>query len=127
MDPYSPNEFLRIWKKKIYLQFCAASIRRLSDDVKVVEIFQRFNEKLIEFPNIFYINLTKKCIKHKKFRLAEKFLEQEKSIVVKVPQYLQLKNWNKALDLAIESNDRTVIKVVINKIFKVEQKKFLLK
>ena len=109
-------------KKKIYLQFCAASIKRLSDDVKVVEIFQRFNEKLIEFPNIFYINLTQKCIKHKKFRLSEKFLEQEKSIIVKVPQYLQLKNWNKALDLAIESNDRTVIKVVIDKIFKVEQK-----
>ena len=51
-------------KKKIYLQFCAASIRRLSDDVKVDEIFQRFNEKLIECPNIFYINLAKKCIKH---------------------------------------------------------------
>ena len=77
--------FLGYENEKIYLQFCAASIRRLSDDVKVVEIFQRFNEKLIEFPNIFYI---KKCIKHKKFRLSEKFLEQEKSIVVKVPQYL---------------------------------------
>ena len=47
--------------------------------------------------------------------------------MVKVPQYLQLKNWNKALDLAIESNDRTVIKVVIDKIFKVEQKKDFIK
>ena len=74
-----------------------------------------------------YINLVKKCIKNKIFRLSEKFLEQEKSIVVKVPQYLQLKNWNKALDLSIESNNRTVIKVVINKIFKVEQKKYLLR
>ena len=51
--------FLGYENEKIYLQFCAASIRRLSDDVKVVEIFQRFNEKLIEFPNIFYINLEK--------------------------------------------------------------------
>ena len=146
MDPDSPNEFLKIIMRyhdyrfafelnnylgyeneKIYLQFCAASIRRLSDDVKVDEIFQKFNEKLIECPNISYINLAKKCIKHKKFRLAEKFLEQEKSIVVKVPQYLQLKNWNRALDLAIESNDRTVIKVVIDKIFKVEQKKNFIK
>lgn len=42
--------------------------------------------------------------------------------MVKVPQYLELKNWDKALDLAIESNDRTVIKVVIDKIFKVEEK-----
>ena len=121
------NNYLGYENEKIYLEFCAASIRHLSDDVKVDEIFQKFNEKLIECPNISYINLAKKCIKHKKFRLAEKFLEQEKSIVVKVPQYLQLKNWNRALDLAIESNDRTVIKVVIDKIFKVEQKKNFIK
>lgn len=81
-----------------------------------------FVAKLEECPNISYITLAKKCIKNKKYKLAEKFLEQEKSIVVKVPQYLELKNWDKALDLAIESNDRTVIKVVIDKIFKVEEK-----
>ena len=142
MDPDSPDQFMKMVMRyhnynfafelnnylgydsdKIYLRFCAASIRRLSDDNKANEIFRKFNEKLSECQNISYITLAKKCIKHKKFKLAEKFLEQEKSIVVKVPQYLQLKNWDKALDLAIESNDRTVIKVVIDKIYKVEQKK----
>jgi len=140
MNPLSANEFMKIIMRyhdyrfafelnnylgyendKIYIQFCAANIRRLSDDFKADQIFNELNKKLLECPNISYISLAKKCIKHNKFKLAEKFLEQEKSIVVKVPQYLQLKNWNKALDLAIESNDRTVIKVVIDKIFKVEQ------
>ena len=146
MNPLSPNEFMKIIMRyhnyrfafelsnylgyeneKIYLQFCAANIRKLSDDIKADKLFNDLNQKLLECPNISYITLAKKCIKHKKYKLAEKFLEQEKSIVVKVPQYLQLKNWNKALDLAIESNDRTVVKVVIDKIFKVEQKREFIK
>ena len=141
MEPDNPDKFMKIIMKfhnyqfafelnnylgyendKIYLEFCAASIRRLLDDKDADSLFKMFNKKLEECPNISYITLAKKCIKNKKFRLAEKFLEQEKSIIVKVPQYLELKNWDKALDLAIESNDRTVIKVVIDKIFKVEQK-----
>ena len=141
MNPDSPSEFMKLIMRyhdyrfafelnsylgyeneKIYQQFCSANIRRLSDDINADKIFEALNEKLLECQNISYITLAKKCIKHKKFKLAEKFLEQEKSIVVKVPQYLQLKNWDKALDLAIESNDRTVIKVVIDKIYKVEEK-----
>ena len=121
------NNYLGYENEKIYLQFCIANIRRLSDDNKAEQLFKEFNDKLIDCPNISFITLAKKCIKHRKYKLAEKFLEQEKSIVVKVPQYLQLKNWNKALDLAIESNDRTVIKVVIDKIFKVEQKNHFIK
>lgn len=119
---YELNNFLGYESDKIYLEFCAASIRRLIDENNINDIFMNFVAKLEECPNISYITLAKKCIKNKKYKLAEKFLEQEKSIVVKVPQYLELKNWDKALDLAIESNDRTVIKVVIDKIFKVEEK-----
>ena len=108
---------------KIYQRFCVANIKKIRSDGDADYYFDVLNRKLSECPNISYITLAKKCIKHKKDRLAEKFLEQEKSIVVKVPQYLQLKNWTKALDLAIESNDRTVIKVVIDKIFKVQDQK----
>ena len=118
--------FLGYETDKIYQRFCVANIKRIKDDFDADYLFNSLNAKLSECPNVSYITLAKKCIKHNKLRLAEKFLEQEKSIVVKVPQYLQLKNWSKALDLAIESNDRTVIKVVIDKIFKVEkEKKFI--
>ena len=140
MDPDSPTEFskkilrynnypfafelcnfLGYETDKIYQRFCVANIKRLKNDSNADYIFDSLNRKLSECSNVSYITLAKKCIKHKKYNLAEKFLEQEKSIVVKVPQYLQLKNWSKALNLAIESNDRTVIKVVIDKIFKVEK------
>ena len=142
MDPDSGNEFIKKILRhnnynfafelcnflgyetdKIYQRFCVSNIKIIEDDFKADYLFNKLNEKLSECQNISYITLAKKCIKHNKLRLAEKFLEQEKSIVVKVPQYLQLKNWSKALDLAIESNDRTVIKVVIDKIFKVEKEK----
>jgi hypothetical protein len=44
----------------------------------------------------------------------------EKSDLVKIPQYLQLKKWDKALELSLKSYDINVIKVVIDKIYKVE-------
>ena len=113
--------FLGYETDKIYQRFCVSNIKRIKDDFQADYLFNSLNRKLSECSNISYITLAKKCIKHNKNNLAEKFLEQEKSIVVKVPQYLQLKNWSKALNLAIESNDRTVIKVVIDKIFKVEK------
>lgn len=146
MDPESPNEFIKKILRhhnyrfafelcnylgyetdKIYQKFCISNIKRLSDEFNVDKLFETLNSKLLECQNVSYITLAKKCIKHGKNLLAEKFLEQEKSIVVKVPQYLQLRNWKKALELAIESNDRTVIKVVIDKIFKVEKEKEFIK
>ena len=71
--------------------------------------------------NISYIEIAKKCIKYHKYDLADKFLKNEKSILVKIPQYLQLGKWNKALELAIKSCELKVIKVVIDKIYKVEE------
>ena len=146
MDPESPNEFIKKILRhhnyrfafelcnylgyetdKIYQKFCISNIKRISDEFNVDKLFESLNNKLLECQNVSYITLAKKCIKHGKNLLAEKFLEQEKSIVVKVPQYLQLRNWKKALELAIESNDRTVIKVVIDKIYKVEKESQFIK
>ena len=145
MGPDSPTEFIKLILRhynfhfafelsnylgyetdKIYQRFCVSNIKKIKDDSDTDYLFNGLNKKLSECQNVSYISIAKKCIKHNKLKLAERFLEQEKSIVVKVPQYLQLKNWGKALDLAIESNDRTVIKVVIDKIFKVENdRKFI--
>lgn len=146
MDPDSPNEFIKkilrhhnyrfafelsnylgFETDRIYQKFCISNIKRLTDEFNVDNLFETLNNKLSECQNVSYITLAKKCIKHGKNLLAEKFLEQEKSIVVKVPQYLELRNWKKALDLAVESNDRTVIKVVIDKIFKVEKEREFIK
>ena len=54
--------------------------KKIRSDGDADYYFDALNTKLSECPNISYITLAKKCIKHKKDRLAEKFLEQEKLI-----------------------------------------------
>ena len=145
MDPNSGNEFIKKILRHhnygfafdlcnclgydqdiVYQRFFITNIKRIKSDSNVDYYFEKLLAIIKECPNISDVALAKKCIKHQKFNLAEKFLEREKSIVVKVPQYLQLKNWSKALDLSIQTNDRALIKIVIDKIFKVEKiKKFI--
>ena len=40
----------------------------------------------------------------------------EKSDLVKIPQYLQLKNWDKALELSYETYDSDILATALNKI-----------
>ena len=44
----------------------------------------------------------------------------EKSSLIKIPQYLELKDWQKSIELAEESNDINAINVVLDNIYKVE-------
>jgi hypothetical protein len=71
--------------------------------------------------NISYIEITKKCMKYGGCNLAEKFLIYEKSPLLKIPQYLQLTKWEKALELSLQSYNLSDIKVIIDKITKVEE------
>ena len=51
-----------------------------------------------------------------------KFLENEKSALSKIPQYIELNQWDKALDFAENFNDFNVLNTVIYKIFKKEKR-----
>ena len=111
--------FLGLENDRIYQRYIIANIKRSQRADPL--LMNTIEKKCAECPNISFITLAKKCIKYNKHELAEHFLEKEKSIVVKVPQYLKLKKWSKALELSLESHDRTVIKVVIDKIYKIEE------
>ena len=74
--------------------------------------------QLKNIPNISYIKLAKKAFKYGAKEIGIKFLENEKSILTKIPQYIQLKEWDKAISLAFETYDRNVLLTVIDKIFK---------
>ena len=50
-----------------------------------------------------------------------KFLENENSILTKIPQYVELKKWDKAIELAFETYDSNIILSVIDKIFNKEK------
>ena len=49
-----------------------------------------------------------------------KFLENEKSILTKIPQYIEIKKSSGAIGLAITTNDSYVINTVLDKLLKVD-------
>lgn len=110
--------------KNIFLRYAIAKIKKLpeiSDPQKEINVYNELMDSFKNVENISYIEIAKKCIKYHKYELAEKFLYSEKSVLVKIPQYLQLGKWEKALELSLKSCDLSVIKVAIDKIYKVEQ------
>jgi len=112
------SKFLLYSEREVYLKYAIAKIKK--GDLSEELVYNELMEILKNVENISYIEIAKKCIKYKKDYLAEKFLNMEKSDLVKIPQYLQLKKWDKALELSLKSYDINVIKVVIDKIYKVE-------
>ena len=117
-------KFLGEDDKNVFLRYAIAKIKKLpviSDPKKENSAYNELMDTFKNVENISYIEIAKKCIKYHKYDLAEKFLQNEKSILVKIPQYLQLGKWEKALELSLKSCDLSVIKVAIDKIYKVEQ------
>ena len=117
-------KFLGDDEKVVFLRYAIAKIKKLpslNDPAEENYVYESLIEAFKNVENISYIEIAKKCIKYKKYDLAEKFLKNEKSVLVKIPQYLQLGKWNKALELSLKSCDLNVIKVVIDKIYKVEE------
>lgn len=117
-------KFLGDDEKVVFLRYAIAKIKKLpalNDPTEENYVYNSLIEAFKNVENISYIEIAKKCIKYKKYELAEKFLKNEKSVLVKIPQYLQLGKWNKALELSLKSCDLNVIKVVIDKIYKVEE------
>ena len=117
------SKFLDYNVKKIYQKFVIASIKKLSNNLTLSEESEAFNKlmpKIKDIPNISYIKLAKKAFKYGKNEIGIKFLEKEKSILTKIPQYIELKKWDKALELAFETFDNNVLYTVLDKIFKME-------
>ena len=93
----------------------------MTDIEKEENIFKILDEKLKNVKNLSFIKLAKKAFKYHKNNIGMKFLEKEKSVLSKIPQYLELNNWDKALELAQNVYDFNVINIVIYKIFKTEK------
>ena len=47
-------------------------------------------------------------------------MDNEKSILIKIPQYIKLKKWDKALELALETYDNNILNAVLDKILRNE-------
>ena len=115
-------KFLQLPERDVYLKYAIKKIKKV-DALDKTEQNIVFNELMImlkKLENISYIDIAKKCFKYKKNDLGEKFMMNEKSSLIKIPQYLELKEWKKSIELAIESNDINALNVVLDNIFKVE-------
>ena len=110
--------------KKVYQRYAISTIKKLpfmTDTEKEENIFKILDEKLKNVKNLSFIKLAKKAFKYHKNNIGMKFLEKEKSVLSKIPQYLELNDWDKALELAQNIYDFNVINIVIYKIFKTEK------
>ena len=115
--------FLDYSDKKVYQRFAIAKIKRAPnklDKEGEERIFNKLDEKLKNVPNISFIKLAKKAFKYHKNHIGMKFLENEKSALSKIPQYIELKQWDKALDFAENFYDSNIINTVLYKIFQKE-------
>ncbi len=82
------------------------------------KLYDKIYNQIKNIPNISYIELAKKAFKYGANEIGTKFLKEEKSILTKIPQYIQLKEWNTAISLAIATYDKNVLFSVIDHIFR---------
>ena len=115
-------KFFGFPERDVYLKYAIKKIKKLdsNDETNSNEVFNELMIMLKKLENISYIDIAKKCFKYKKDKLGEKFMAMEKSSLIKIPQYLELKNWKESIKLAEESNDINAINVVLDNIYKVE-------
>jgi len=110
-----------IYKK--YAVTCVKKIKNNIDKNEELKLFDFLQEKLKNCQNISYIKLAKKAFKYNKNTIGLKFLENEKSNRMKIPQYIELRDWDMALNLAEIISDSNIISSVLDKLLKREDKK----
>ena len=107
--------------KYIYEKYCIACIKRntgLLDAEEETKIFEQLNDKLKNVKNFSYINLAKKCFKYHRDVIGLKFLDNEKSILTKLPKFIDKEEWDKVLELTENIYDVFIIMSIFEKIFK---------
>ena len=109
--------------KKVYKRYTIAKIKSLSYKANVDDeerLFRLLNQKLKNVPNISFIKLAKKAFKYHRNVIGMRFLENEKSALSKIPQLIDLTEWDKAVDIAENMFDSKIINTLLYKIYKKE-------
>jgi hypothetical protein len=117
------SNYLDYNSKRVYQSYAINNIKRLPQNCTLNQQEKLYNELIAKFQgvqNISYIKIAKKAFKYEKYEIGLKFLDNEKSILIKIPQYIKLKKWDKALELALETFDNNILNAVLDKILKNE-------
>ena len=115
---------------KVYQKWACCKIKKLNEFSSKNEQMKLYNEimdVLNDVNIISFIKLAKKAFKCNQKDLGMKFLELEKSILAKIPQYLTHNKWDKALELSYETYDADIIASALNQIadFNIIDKDFI--
>ena len=111
-------KFMNYSDSKVYLKYAITKIKK--GDVSEYELYDEVMKILKKVENISYIEIAKICLKYQKENLAEKFLSMEKSDLVRIPKYVELKKWDKVLELSLKSYDNNLLYTIVDKMYKVE-------
>ena len=107
----------------IYKKFCAYYIKKQKGNFSLNEelkLFDTIQAKLSKCKKLPYLDLAKKAFKYGKTTLGLKFLENEKLKIAKIPQYMELKEWETALKLGENIYNSDIILTILDTLYKKE-------
>ena len=107
----------------VYKKYCSYCIKKEKNNYDISEelkLFDTLQTKLKKCKKIPYLDLAKKAFKYGKTTLGLKFLENEKLKIAKIPQYIELKEWETALKLSENICNSDIILTTLDKLYKLE-------
>ena len=114
-------QYLEIDIKLVYEKYAIACIKKIAKNADTEEeesVFNELNEKLKKVENFSFITLAKKAFKYNKDVMGMKFLENEKSILTKLPKYIDKGDWDKVLELSENIIDTKILMSILEKMLK---------
>ena len=105
--------------KKIYQKWACCKIKKLnklSTKSEQIRLYEDIKDDLDKIKNVSYIQLAKKAFKCKLNELGMKFLDNEKSILAKIPIYLKHNQMGKVLQLSYETYDSNVMEIAFDQL-----------
>lgn len=106
--------------KKVYKKYAFSCIKKLESKLPSRE--QSAYEKLMEIirpiDNVSYTKLAKKAFKYEHKTLGNLFLNQEKSLLTKIPEYVKQNNFDSAIIDSLETLDSNVLVNILERAFK---------
>ena len=116
---YQISKYLEYDTKRIYQKWASCKIKKLSKMSTKKEQMQLYDDILYDLnklKNVSYIQLAKKAFKCKQSELGMKFLENEKSILAKIPIYLKHNKLEKVLELSYETYDSNIMAIALSQL-----------
>ena len=115
------SQYLEENVELVYEKYAIACIKKIAnnlDNDEEEKVFEMLNDKMKNVPNFSFINLAKKAFKYNKNIIGMKFLDNEKSILTKLPKYIDKEEWDKVLELSQNIDDSYIVMAILEKIFK---------